>query len=71
MRRSLVDHLADPVSQAPLELASDIVEEQDEIVEGTLRGPEGSAFPVLAGIPRFVEVEDRDQRRTAKSFGYK
>ena len=71
MRRSLVDHLADPVSQAPLELAPEVVEEQDEIVEGTLHGAAGSTYPVLAGIPRFVEVDDSDQRRTAESFGYK
>jgi arsenite methyltransferase len=71
VRRAIVDVLADPVSSEPLELDSEVVEEGDEIVEGALHGPEGRTYPVLAGIPRFVEVEDRDQRRTAESFGYK
>lgn len=32
---------------------------------------DGTAFPIVRGIPRFVQVSDEPQRQTADSFGYK
>lgn len=36
-----------------------------------LVSPSGRRYPIVAGIPRFVESRDREQAQTADSFGYK
>jgi arsenite methyltransferase len=70
MHSSLLEILADPVSLAPLEL--DPEESMNgEIVSGRLRTKEGREYSIQAGIPRFIEIADADQRQTATSFGFK
>jgi arsenite methyltransferase len=56
----LLHVLADPASGDALRLDGDV-----------LRGANGASYPIRDGIPRFVEVDDDAQRRTADSFGYK
>lgn len=71
MRRALLELLVDPVDKAPLLLEPGWRGTADEIIEGTLRGAEGRAYPIVDGIPRFVGPADADQRQTAHSFAYK
>jgi SAM-dependent methyltransferase len=37
----------------------------------SLAAPDGRAYPILRGIPRFVDVSDQPQQQTAESFAYK
>lgn len=53
MRRKLLDVLADPVTREPLTLQDD--PGGDEIEDGLLVSPSGGRFPIVRGIPRFVE----------------
>jgi SAM-dependent methyltransferase len=68
MRRDLLTVLADPVTGAPLELSAE-AGDADDMLEGTLHG--SRAWPVVRGIPRFVETADEGQAETAATFGYK
>jgi SAM-dependent methyltransferase len=52
--------LADPHTREPLSLGGE-----------ALVTSSGARYPIRDGIPRFVEIEDEGQRRTADSFGYK
>lgn len=70
MRKSLLDILVDPVSGSPLQLVESESIDGD-VVEGTLRSPEGSSYSITRGIPRFVLTDDSGQQQTEKSFGYK
>jgi arsenite methyltransferase len=70
LRKSLQDILADPVFKSPLTLAEGKPLESD-ILQGTLRSPEGNSYKIINGIPRFVLTEDSGQRQTESSFGYK
>jgi arsenite methyltransferase len=70
VRRSLLDHLVDPVSKSPLTLETSAAA-GDEIEEGMLRSQHGTAYPIRRGIPRFVELDDPSQQQTGESFGYK
>lgn len=67
MRTRWLGDLVDPVTGAPLELTID-AEHGEHVVEGMLRGPDGRAWPIAAGVPRFV---DGDASQTGKSFGDK
>lgn len=60
METTLLDLLADPVDGSPLRL-----------VEDELRTDGGRAYPVEAGIPRFVGIDDSGQAQTQESFGFK
>lgn len=71
MRRSLLEVLVEPDTEAPLELEEGARWEGDEIVEGRLRSASGRLYPVVRGIPRFVELEDERQEQTKQSFGFK
>jgi arsenite methyltransferase len=68
---SLLEHLVDPVSRAPLTLVGAVTGDGDEIEEGLLRSPDGREYPIRRGIPRFVAFEDAGQQQTGDSFGYK
>jgi SAM-dependent methyltransferase len=71
MHRSLLDLLVDPVARTPLRLQSGAGDSSGDVQEGKLRGADGRAYPVTGGIPRFVLTEDRGQRQTEGTFGYK
>ena len=63
MHSSLLEQLVDPVTKEPLELTT-TKEESDEVIEGALRSPAGAEYPILRGIPRFVDARGDDQSRT-------
>jgi 2-polyprenyl-3-methyl-5-hydroxy-6-metoxy-1,4-benzoquinol methylase len=63
MRTSLLSILRVPHGQASFALDVD-VQESDEVLEGTLRAG-GAAWPIVRGIPRFVQTDDY-----ARSFGF-
>lgn len=71
MRRALLELLVDPLTKEQLALDPGWEGMADEIAWGTLRSPSGQTYPIVAGIPRFVQTEDADQRQTERSFGYK
>lgn len=62
MRRRLVEVLADPANGDPLTLLND--DGADPITDGELVSAGGRRFPILRGIPRFVDPENYSQ-----SFG--
>jgi ubiquinone/menaquinone biosynthesis C-methylase UbiE/uncharacterized protein YbaR (Trm112 family) len=52
-----IEHVADfrcPRSGAPLQLVSPVVE-GSEVLSGTLVSPQGAAYPVVDGVPDFVD----------------
>jgi arsenite methyltransferase len=71
MDKALLNILADPVSGATLELGSEVLNGDADVVTGELRSADGHSYSITDGIPRFVEIEDRGQRQTAETFGYK
>jgi SAM-dependent methyltransferase len=70
MRTWLLDLLVCPECRAALRL--DASERHGEAVSaGTLTCEAGHAFPIVGGVPRFVQHElNADQARTRDSFGY-
>lgn len=72
MNRSLLEILVDPATKSPLEIMEVHAEAGgSRIDEGTLQSMSGHAYPIVKGIPRFVLTEDRDQKQTQGSFGFK
>lgn len=71
MNKSLLDMLVDPISKVALELDVHEFDEERNILEGTLRGPDGASYAITKGIPRFVLTEDSGQKQTGGSFGFK
>lgn len=71
MLKSLLDILVDPISGKPFELDVHKCDEKGNILEGTLRNPDGASYSVTKGIPRFVLTEDSGQKQTGGSFGFK
>ena len=70
MRESLLEILVDPVSRTPLDVR-EVRRDGEDIVEARLQGGDGRSFPVRDSVPRFVLTEDRGQRQTEESFGFK
>lgn len=71
MRSALVELLVDPETKEPLTLEEPTYGAPDDIVEAKLRSRGGRVYPIVRGIPRFVVIEDEQQRQTAGSFGFK
>jgi arsenite methyltransferase len=71
MRKSLLDILVDPVSNAPLQVEVRRYRDDGDILEGTLRSSGTRSYAITSGIPRLVVNEDRDQKQTGDSFGFK
>jgi len=71
MDKSLLQILVDPISKKPLQIEVRRETADSKVVEGTLRGLGGRSYPIINGIPRFVLVDDADQKQTASSFAYK
>ncbi len=71
MYRSLLDILADPITKSPLEVETKEYGPDGRILEGLLHTHGGKSYQITNGIPRFIITEDRAQRQTAKSFGFK
>jgi arsenite methyltransferase len=70
MHKSILDILVDPISKSALTLTVQDGND-DQVIAGTLLGPNGQSYPIVNGIPRFVLTEDSGQRQTEKSFGFK
>jgi SAM-dependent methyltransferase len=68
VHRSLAALLRDPDSGARLSLQV-CAADGEAVQEGVLVGER--AYPIVRGIPRFVEVDDEGQRQTQGSFAFK
>ena len=67
MKQELLNLLCDPVSGEPLDLDISLQDDDDDIIEGILRGTE-NWYPVIEGVPRMLTGELRgDWREFASS----
>ncbi len=73
MKRSLVEHLRDPISGDPLTLASSEPREGPEVEKGELTSPSGAKYPITEGVPSLVRADQfsEGQKETVESFSYK
>lgn len=70
MHSSLLDLLVCPECREPLNVECDVAP-ASEIESGWLRCQQRHSFPIVNGVPRFVQHQlDSDQARTRDSFGY-
>ena len=51
----LLDFLCEPVTKAPLQLVDAVSSADGNIVAGALLSPAGKRYPIVNGIPRFVD----------------
>ena len=65
MTPRLLDYLCDPITKQPLRLV-DAVMDGDAIESGFLVSPDGVKYPVIRGIPRFVDCQLKE---SVDSFG--
>ena len=73
MRQRLLQYLACPSCAGEIKVLSVAKRDDGEILEGDLDCVHcARRFPVVRGVPRFVELDkvDRDQAATAASFGW-
>ena len=57
MHSSLLEILAEPGTGAPLTLHDSVIHD-GLIEEGMLQAPSGKKYPIVRGIPRFVEADN-------------
>ena len=62
MRESLLELLVDPVSRTPLTLEP-LATAAGDVISGTLRGSNGSQYPITNGIPRLLVLDDEQQKQ--------
>jgi SAM-dependent methyltransferase/uncharacterized protein YbaR (Trm112 family) len=62
----LLNYICEPVSKDTLELVEAIYDQNNNIQTGSLVSPSGKRYPIVNGIPRFV---DYVPPQTVKSFG--
>ncbi len=55
MKRHWLDHLGDPYTGVCLEVGDVFCEADGHIMDGLLRGAEGRLYPIIRGVPIFVE----------------
>lgn len=67
MNLSLLDHLADPETGQPLTLTDARLDDKGRAISGTLLSGSGKRYPIVNGIPRFVE--ETAARASVDSFG--
>lgn len=65
MHPSFLNTLCCPKTGSPLQLEAEQTDQYGRVITGALRSPEGEVYPILRGVPRFVERE-----RYAATFGY-
>jgi len=63
----LLDYLREPVTKTSLTLIDEVIDEKGNIVSGALRSPSGRRYPIIDGVPRFVE--STELREAVQSFG--
>ncbi len=71
MHRSLLDILIDPVTKRSFQVKVHQLGPDEEILEGVLQAYQNDSYVIRNGIPRFVGVEDKLQKQTEGSFGFK
>ncbi len=62
----LLNYICEPVTKAPLKLENPVFDKDGNIQRGDLVTPSGKKYPIINGIPRFV---DFDFAKTVQSFG--
>jgi uncharacterized protein YbaR (Trm112 family) len=62
----LLDKLSDPIGKGPLRLTKAVYDASGDIMQGTLVSDRGCEYPVIDGIPRFV---DPSLYASVRSFG--
>jgi SAM-dependent methyltransferase len=71
MHASLADLFVCPECREPIALSAGVASPDGDIDHGMLACAAGHAYPIVRGIPRFVQHElNADQARTRDSFGY-
>ncbi|MFO0722388.1 MAG: methyltransferase domain-containing protein [Myxococcota bacterium] len=72
MQESIVQHLVCPEDKGPLTLKVD-TREGSEILEGSLTSAAGKRYPILRGVPRFVDhsLLGGEQKETVDAFSFK
>jgi uncharacterized protein YbaR (Trm112 family) len=66
MTPRLLEWLCEPVTRAPLRLIDEVKGETGNIVSGTLVAPSGKRYPIINGVPRFVQLAEQ---QAVQSFG--
>ena len=67
MTPALLGLLCDPLTKEPLTLEAPRHDSSGRIDSGTLRSPSGSSFPIVGGVPRFLQGGQRAE--SVGSFG--
>lgn len=62
----LLDYLCEPITKLPLSLNNAQCDSQGNIISGELVSDSGKTYPIINGIPRFVDFVSTE---TVKSFG--
>jgi ubiquinone/menaquinone biosynthesis C-methylase UbiE len=63
----LLSYLFDPISKEPLTLENAVYDSNGHIISGNLKSSNGAIYPVINGIPRFIEHSELS--KTVESFG--
>jgi uncharacterized protein YbaR (Trm112 family) len=58
----LLDYICDPIDKSDLTLENAKRDDAGNIVEGTLRSESGRVFPIVNGVPRFVQTESNERK---------
>jgi len=66
MTPKLLQYLCEPISKAPLELCNAQYDTDGNIISGDLQTATGQCYPIVNGIPRFVDIVST---KTVESFG--
>ena len=66
MTPKLLNYLCEPISKKPLKLINGIFDSDGNIYSGELITKEGKIYPIIDGIPRFVNFVSTE---TVKLFG--
>lgn len=70
MKPSLANILVDPIHKRGLRLHATEFN-QNEVTSGDLLAEDGTIYPIIRGVPRFVLTKDESQLRTGDAFSYK
>ena len=66
MTPQLLEYICEPITKDSLELVDTVTNTNGHIISGNLVSPSGNRYPIIGGIPRFVDFVPL---RTVKSFG--
>lgn len=62
----LIQYLCEPITKAPLKVVDAVADSEGHILSGELVSPSGRRYPIINGIPRFVDFVPT---KSVKSFG--